>query len=412
MPPAMPGLLASLFDRLRRITSSGRFVPEIDGLRFFAIASVVLFHVNAYVRSKNPDGFAASALHSALNPLFHQGQYGVHLFFIISGMILSLPFAEWRLFGGRPVTYPRYLLRRVTRLEPPYLINLAVCFILYYVIAHPELFTQGLPHLLASATYTHNAIYGGLSKVNYVTWSLEIEVQFYLIAPLLAFVFLIRRTALRRGVLITAIIGAAILAASLPVRKGLPGLTLGHHLHFFLTGLLLTDLYLVSRFAARPKLWLWDVAGTLAWIAIPTTLMAGPVGEQLLAPLALVAYVAAFRGPIWNRIARNPWLTTIGGMCYTIYLFHPPLKSTLGLVVLRLVPAHGGPGFWGELGTLAQIALMCTGILIISAGLFLLIEKPFMRRDWPARFAGWLRRRFLIEDPPVPMAQRDPDSTH
>src|SRR4051794_34066835 len=38
-----------LYRHLTRITSSGRFVPEIDGLRFVAISLVVLIHVHLYV---------------------------------------------------------------------------------------------------------------------------------------------------------------------------------------------------------------------------------------------------------------------------------------------------------------------------------------------------------------------------
>jgi len=34
---------------LRRITSSGNFIPEIDGLRFIAILSVVLFHIYGFL---------------------------------------------------------------------------------------------------------------------------------------------------------------------------------------------------------------------------------------------------------------------------------------------------------------------------------------------------------------------------
>ncbi|OLC80388.1 MAG: hypothetical protein AUI96_04370 [Nitrospirae bacterium 13_1_40CM_3_62_11] len=41
--------LTSLQEKLARITSSGRVIPEIDGLRFIAIGSVVLYHLSAFV---------------------------------------------------------------------------------------------------------------------------------------------------------------------------------------------------------------------------------------------------------------------------------------------------------------------------------------------------------------------------
>jgi len=40
-----------ILKKFGRITSSGDFVPEIDGLRFFAVISVVLFHINEYLLS-------------------------------------------------------------------------------------------------------------------------------------------------------------------------------------------------------------------------------------------------------------------------------------------------------------------------------------------------------------------------
>ena len=37
---------------LSRETSSGRFIPEMDGLRLAAIAMVVLYHLNGYLMAK------------------------------------------------------------------------------------------------------------------------------------------------------------------------------------------------------------------------------------------------------------------------------------------------------------------------------------------------------------------------
>ena len=48
------------------------------------------------------------------------------LFFAISGFILALPFAEHYLSGAPRPTLGRYYVRRVTRIEPPYVINLTI----------------------------------------------------------------------------------------------------------------------------------------------------------------------------------------------------------------------------------------------------------------------------------------------
>ncbi|MGH9512920.1 MAG: acyltransferase family protein [Terriglobales bacterium] len=75
-----------------RETSSGRFIPEIDGLRFFAIGMVILFHVNGYLLAKSSlAGYAAAPHTDWLSQTAFVGFHGVELFFVISGFILGFP---------------------------------------------------------------------------------------------------------------------------------------------------------------------------------------------------------------------------------------------------------------------------------------------------------------------------------
>src|SRR5437764_13088977 len=95
----------------RRITTTGNYIPEIDGLRFIAILAVVLHHVALYVTTldNRPEG------------IFELGTRGVELFFAISGFVLAAPFAAQYLCDGPRVRLGQYLLRRFTRLEATYL---------------------------------------------------------------------------------------------------------------------------------------------------------------------------------------------------------------------------------------------------------------------------------------------------
>jgi peptidoglycan/LPS O-acetylase OafA/YrhL len=90
----------------------------MDGLRFFAIVSVVMWHIAQLVRKDH------SVLQTTFNrdvvfPFMHIGTIGVPLFFAISGFVLSLPFAEHYLNGRSRPRIGKYYLRRITRLEPP-----------------------------------------------------------------------------------------------------------------------------------------------------------------------------------------------------------------------------------------------------------------------------------------------------
>jgi peptidoglycan/LPS O-acetylase OafA/YrhL len=178
--------------RLRRVTSGGKYVPEIDGLRFIALMSVLIYHINGFwvVKGNELDHFP-NIFMSIWYTITSTGNVGVQLFFVISGYILGLPFANKYLGNGKDVRLSQYFKRRITRLEPPYIIIMIILFLMSVYIAHKYTFTELLPSLLASLTYTHNFFYGReiLPLINGVAWSLEIEIQFYILVPLLVMMF-------------------------------------------------------------------------------------------------------------------------------------------------------------------------------------------------------------------------------
>lgn len=377
--------------RFRRITSSGNYIAEIDGLRFIAIFLVVLFHLAVGLFMKAPQRFAPPA-HSVLAIVAWNGFHGVELFFVISGFVLGLPFAAHRLKAAPEVPLGSYLLRRVTRLEPPYIVSMVAMFLLLVLVKGvPE--RELMPRLLASLVYVHNMVFGSESPINNIAWSLEIEVQFYLLAPLLALVFAIRNKYGRRAVLIAACALSVTGSWALIAPAQTAYFTILRFLHFFLLGFLLADVYLMDwneRPAAR---WHWDLVSLagwplLFWIWSRTGFMVPgavpprePLVSALLFPCILfLLYCAAFRGPLTNRLIKNPYLSVIGGMCYSLYLLH---NRELG-GILDVTRRMAFSGIY-SLDLLLQLAIATPFLLLVCGTYFLLIEKPCMRKDWPRR---------------------------
>jgi peptidoglycan/LPS O-acetylase OafA/YrhL len=360
-------------------------IGEIDGLRFIAIATVILHHVLFIMRDQ--PHLNEGILGSSLVEFFDLGNVGVKLFFGISGFILALPFAEAALAGGRRVELKRYYLRRLTRLEPPYVINL-VALVALALLSHGAERAGRIPHLFASLTYSHNFIYGYWSEINFVAWSLEIEAQFYVMAPILALVFRIPSKTIRRLVLILGMLGCATIAvyysnASYAIRMLLP-----FHLHFFLVGFVLADLYAKGQWkhVTQPMPGA-ELLATLG-IGIVFLLWARASTKELAFVGVFLFYFGVFRSRIWRGLLNIKALVVYGGMCYTIYLYHfwimRPFVQATGPRLCAALP-HG-VGFL----LLGLLTLVVVGIVSIVP--FVLFEKPFMYHKWPQWFGQRVAR--------------------
>lgn len=368
--------------RYGRITSGGALIPEIDGLRFIAILFVYIYHLTGDVIRHSPAETNYASGSRWLFPLTQVLGIGVPMFFTISGFILGLPFAKQHLPGGRPVNLAKYFFRRLTRLEPPYIMALLVFFAIK-IVGNRGNFFGLFPNLLASIFYVHNITFGRPSDINFVAWSLEVEIQFYIIAPMLAAVFAIRRPIWRRLVLTWAVLITAFGSQLIPRHSPLQ-LSILAYIQYFLTGFLLVDIYVSWRELTNTVI--WDFVFLAAIASIPVILIRGQSQLLWIVPwMILFVYISAFRGIFVKTLVGNLWVSTIGGMCYSIYLIHNYTIAALGGFTEHL-------GQEGAFGTriLLQFVLMTPFVLILSAAYFRIIERPCMVPDWPRRLQASL----------------------
>ena len=170
-------------ERLIRRPGSGNYIRFIDGMRFLAIAPVVFQHANErlFKYGNLPE---LSSYEEFISFLISRGTIGVFIFFSISGFILSLPFGK----ECKNWSYFQYLKRRLLRIEPPFIFWMAFCAIVLLIFEKYSAHTI-LWHFLATITYTHQLFFQEYSIINPVAWSLEVEVQFYLLAPYISITY-------------------------------------------------------------------------------------------------------------------------------------------------------------------------------------------------------------------------------
>ncbi len=370
-------------NKLSRVTSTGEVIAEVDGLRFIAI-SVVIFHhlMSIYLPAvgrveriwTSTDWFAASH-QSWLIPFAYCGHFGVNLFFVISGFILALPFAK-RAFNDLPAPNLKgYYLRRVTRIEPPYVICLVLLVLVYWHDNHE--FASRIPNLIASIFYVHGFVFGRESLINGVAWSLEVEIQFYIVVPFLVRLFRITDARKRRLWLLGLILAFGVFSQEFiyPFGSARLRLTLFNFLHYFLAGFLLADFYLSKPDLLRKKSYRWDWVALACATFILFTLWAFGHTYFLLPLVVAGMYAGCCLGKIANRLITWRWIVIIGGMCYTIYLYHVPIISRMFWEMKSLSVA--------TLSATTDFLWMCLLIVpvvfALCAVLFLLAEKPFMR---------------------------------
>lgn len=354
---------------LSRVTSSGKFISYIDGLRFISIFSVICFHFFDYYRDRVYTAWTIEEQQD-IQKYTTSGFSGVMLFFGISGFVLGMPFIKQYFFSGHKVNIKDYLLKRLTRLEPPYIIVLTGLFFLSLLLGTKGGFTELLPHYLASLFYSHNWIYGGYPVLSDVLWSLEIEVQFYLLAPLLAFVFFKMNEIVRW--LIFSII---ILFYTNYIRHLIDPFefkSIFKYIEYFIAGMFASELFFKYKDSVRANI-IYDIVCVYIlisfWLSLEDSI---PLSAKVFVLIFLTAFTKYFKNILSIKI-----FPIIGGMCYTLYMLHQRL--------LYLVMGFLNENLYFnnlQIDIIIRITIYIIALIVVCVPFFIFIERPTMKKKW------------------------------
>ena len=380
-----------MLNNFQRKTASNNFIPEIDGLRFLAIITVVLYHLNTVFSREMGLGLSNAIVEmGGAKMIFSLAWWwirldlGVKVFFAISGFVLALPFLKYYLgLSDKKIQLKSYFVRRLTRLEPPFIITLV-----FFYLAHVFLLNEDalvfLKHFGAGLIYGHVFIFGTVNPINPVTWSLETEAQFYVIIPLIMWlVFKVRNSAIRIIILFGLIVGSIFFRNEF-VFSAHWGRSIFAYFVNFAMGIIVCWSYLKFPKWFKVRHWLYDLGGLIATFGLfyfykPQHY----VGNQILFNISIaVVMITAFKGYMLNWFYTRPIVYIIGGMCYSIYLIHYAFLH-LSVKWTKLLWIED-ISYISNLGI--QVLVVVPLVLLVSAVFFRYFERPFMDKDWLVKF--------------------------
>jgi peptidoglycan/LPS O-acetylase OafA/YrhL len=355
---------------------------ELDSIRGLAALTVVIHHFSlmwpAWLASLKDVPFGPFAI-NLLHP-FVAGREAVMLFFVLSGLVLALPYLR-----GRAQAYPTFLVRRILRIYCPYLGALAIC-IAGAAIWHGDLhhgdfaapfWSEPVQPMLVLQHILFLGVYQW-QQFDFVIWSLIDEMRISLIFPFVA--LLIIRVRARTAILLG--VAGSMLAFIFTRNRPPLGVTSNlmmtvHFVAFFILGILvakhlasLSARYLsLSRLARTAVLVLSFV---LYYCSIAAFGVFGHNWAGFMADWAVVLGAIGFifvglNSPTAKRFLNSTVPAFLGRISYSLYLVHAPVLLALTFASRNHV------SIW------AQFLIYMVTTFALAYIFCLLVEEPFTR---------------------------------
>ena len=329
-------------------TSAKIRIGELDALRGLAAVAVMLFHYT---------GHYGKEVGHLDPPLFELalGNYGVQLFFMISGFVIFMTLEKTR-------TAMDFVVSRFSRLYPAYWTSLAISALFIYTIGIAD---QRLPLVDLAANVTMFQELLRYRHLDGAYWTLQVELLFYI--QMLAW-FLFGQLH-RAHWIIVGWLGLSLAYFVIPKFGVYPSWTLGQllitdHIPFFGLGILFYRMHQGEKGLFNHGL----IAASIAVIGITRPAIYLPVAIVCTTVFYLFTY------------GRLKWLhsapfTFLGAISYSLYLLH----QAIGFDIIWHLE-HGA-----QISSNVAIAVAIAVIVGLSCFVTFVVERPVMR---------WIRERW------------------
>jgi peptidoglycan/LPS O-acetylase OafA/YrhL len=363
-----------------------RGFPGLNALRALGAFMVLLTH-SAFDTGRIQLGWTGGVLARL--------DYGVAIFFVLSGFLLSRPFLQ-RAVRAQPRPSTRhYLWKRGLRILPLYWLTVGAAYMLEPENRADLDGAAWLRSLTLTQLYQAGLLPTGLTQM----WSLATEAAFYLVLPVLCLVLLGRRGRFSetRVLVLLAVISVAGFVwqgrvATIPGYEGHYAQWLPGYLPWFCAGIALATVTVAN--AERGRDWLTRVAAdaTGCWFVsaavfgLACTPLAGPrnldqptaseavLKAVLYAVSATMLVLPLVIGPQrdgWvRRACAHPVPTFLGEISYGVFCLHV-------LVMKGVFRATDTPIFTGSFPLIALTTAVIT--VFVATLAHYVVERPFLR---------------------------------
>jgi peptidoglycan/LPS O-acetylase OafA/YrhL len=387
--------------------SQGR-IQELDGIRGVAILLVMAMHYFYFYPAANhhPQGLLRN-LYVIFEKGIAIGWSGVDLFFVLSGFLIGGILLDVR--SSRSY-FRTFYLRRFFRIIPVYYAWITLYILLILLIEHFGAYSDAIVEprtwfeigaqflFLQNLGFIH---YSGLGLVLPVTWSLAVEEQFYLVAPVMV-------RLLSSCVLVSVLIAVLVLAPPLriltyywpppwvvtspgyispsyslmPCRAdslamGMLVALLWRKLHvrawleehcsvlyvmfaIFLAGVVVLDLY-------------WPLHDSMVYLAVGLSWLA------FFYALVIILALVNPSGPIASLV-RMKWLREFGRISYCLYLIHPAVNVLCHRILFSVSGANAD---WRVMAVPLVAIVVSYSVAKLS---WICLESPMLRRGHGFRY--------------------------
>jgi peptidoglycan/LPS O-acetylase OafA/YrhL len=334
------------------------FRNDIQILRGIAVLLVVLFHLNL--------------------KLFNSGFLGVDIFFVISGFLMAILYD--------PTDKSKFYIRRIKRLLPAYFATIILTLIASLFIIELAEFRQLKEQSFFAIFFSSNIgfwmqnSYFSKSDFNPLLhlWSLGVEIQFYLIVPLLYW-FYKKFKLLFFMIILFSLVGCLVLVQVSPKTAFfMMPFRLWEFLIGFYIAKVLTDNGNV-KYSKYPNIGLIALIFLILIPIIPIdgqlqSMIYGHPGLIALCVGILTGFILAFGLP--SKVTNSTigkTLTFLGKYSYSIYLVHFPL------IVLYLYKPFLGTIL--DINSFYDVVILVLLLILITSIFYKLFEEEFQKQN-------------------------------